>query len=56
MTLLAKTRAVARLAGLFRSPSAPAEPWNGMYDPAATQDDIFFCFRPLLGRPPNRQE
>jgi FkbM family methyltransferase len=32
-----------------------AKPWNNTQGPA-TPEDIFFCFRLLLGRPPNREE
>jgi FkbM family methyltransferase len=56
MTLLAKTGAITWLTGLFRSSPAATEPWSRVYDPAATPDDIFFCFRLLLGRSPNREE
>ena len=36
--------------------STPAEPWSIPYDPAASEEDIFRCFRLLLGRHPNREE
>ena len=32
-----------------------SEPWKIPQSPA-TQEDIFYCFRLLLGRPPNREE
>ncbi|HZT08344.1 MAG TPA: FkbM family methyltransferase [Chloroflexota bacterium] len=32
------------------------EPWSIPYDPHATLDDIFYCFRLLLGRSPHREE
>ena len=34
----------------------PTDPKNGIYDPAATLQDIEACFRLLLGRSPNREE
>lgn len=38
------------------SASATAAPWAIPYDPAASEEDIFRCFRLLLGRHPNREE
>jgi len=35
---------------------APTQPWAVPYDPAASEEDIFRCFRLLLGRSPNREE
>ena len=37
-------------------PTSPPEPWAIPYDPAATEEDIFRCFRLLLGRHPNPEE
>lgn len=53
-----------RIGGLLRSALRPllrrpafllAEPWKIPQSPA-TGEDIFFCFRLLLGRPPNHEE
>ncbi|HEY6204401.1 MAG TPA: FkbM family methyltransferase [Candidatus Limnocylindria bacterium] len=53
-----------RISGLVRSALRPllrrpafllAEPWKIPQSPA-TGEDIFFCFRLLLGRPPNQEE
>ena len=53
-----------RISGLVRSALRPllrrpafllAEPWKIPQSPA-TGEDIFFCFRLLLGRPPNHEE
>lgn len=53
-----------RIGGLLRSALRPvlrrpafllAEPWQIPQGPA-TGEDIFFCFRLLLGRPPNHEE
>jgi FkbM family methyltransferase len=38
------------------SSAMPAEPWARHFSPAATPEDIFHCFRLLLGRNPNREE
>jgi FkbM family methyltransferase len=48
------------LRGIVRRPRTRsafdiARPWNNPQSPA-TSEDIFFCFRLLLGRPPNREE
>lgn len=40
-------------------PTAPAPnqyPWEGAHTETATRDDIFYCFRLLLGRNPNPEE
>ncbi len=34
----------------------PAEPWAGTFPDRAEARDIFYCFRLLLGRRPNREE
>jgi FkbM family methyltransferase len=34
----------------------PPRPWQRPYDDAATEDDIFYCFRLLLGRSPSPDE
>ena len=39
-----------------RRPPPPAEPWNAGFPQVADEDDIFHCFRLLLGRLPNREE
>jgi FkbM family methyltransferase len=40
----------------FKEWFSPARAWGTVYEPAATADDIFYCFRLILGRNPNRQE
>lgn len=37
-------------------PDRRAEPWDVPYNGHATEDDISYCFRLLLGRPPCREE
>jgi hypothetical protein len=44
------------LGRLFPREAASLPPWQRAYDPAATLDDIFFCFRLILGRAPNPEE
>lgn len=45
---------------LFRrrspGPGTPTPPWLVPHDPAATAEDVFYCFRLLLGRSPHREE
>ncbi len=44
----------APLARMFRG--GRRAPWAGSFSPKATADDIFHCFRLLLGRRPEREE
>jgi FkbM family methyltransferase len=52
MRLLDKTW----LKGVLGRRSAPLRPWEWDYPEVATAEDIFYCFRLLLGRPPHREE
>ncbi len=36
--------------------SSPGMPWNAAFNPNATVDDIYYCFRLLLGRNPGERE
>lgn len=51
-------RVGARLLGRDRTKSAVDldAPWASPFDRAATKDDVYYCFRLLLGRNPNREE
>jgi FkbM family methyltransferase len=46
----------AWLKGVLGRKSAPVRPWEADYPQAASTDDIFYCFRLLLGRLPHREE
>ena len=54
------TRVRRRLGRLLRGRPAAAldldAPWRTSFDRTATKEDVYYCFRLLLGRNPNREE
>ena len=41
---------------MLKPRSSPLSPWEENFKDEATKEDIFYCFRLLLGRDPSREE